>query len=260
MPHAPNTANLPGFQAFQFEFTRHIRNPKVHPRPPGVSAQRMGVYNELLYNNLEGFLLACFPVLRSLLGTRKWRRLVRDFFVEHRCHTPFFRQIPDEFIQYLQSERGVRENDPPYLQELAHYEWIELVLSVSTKEAPLAQIDANGDLANGHPALNPVLAMLQYQYPVHRIGPKFKPASPPPQPAYLLVFRDQEYRVEFIELNPVAARLIDLLQQRECSGEQLLTQVAQELNHPDPQVVIQGGLSILQELHAAGAILGTWRH
>jgi len=259
MPTVPSTASLPSFQAFQLAFARHIRNPKLHPRPAGVSAQRMGVYNDLLYNNLESFLLACFPVLRLVLGTRKWGKLVRDFFTEHRCHTPFFRQIPDEFIQYLQSERGDREDDPPFMQELAHYEWIELVLGVSNKEAPLAQIDPEGDLVNGHPALNPILALLQYQYPVHRIGPKFKPLAPPPQPTYLLVFRTQEFTIEFIELNPVAARLVDLLQYGERSSKQLLDQIAQELNHAAPQIVVQGGLTIMQELHAAGALLGTWR-
>ena len=181
MSKAQNAPSSPGFQDFQFAFTRHIRDPKTHPRPAGVSAQRMQVYNELLYNNLESFLLACFPVLRQLLGKRKWAKLVRDFFVEHRCHTPFFRQIPDEFVQYVQSERGIRESDPPFLLELAHYEWIELVLSVSNKEIALAQIDPDGDLAQNNLALNPVLAMLQYQYPVQRIGPKFKPQSPPPQ-------------------------------------------------------------------------------
>ena len=259
MHNAHNAPKLPAFQAFQFEFTRHIRNPKAHPRPAGVSAQRMKVYNELLYNNLESFLLVCFPVLRQLLGTRKWGKLVRDFFVEHRCHTPFFRQIPDEFVQYVQAERGVRENDPPFLQELVHYEWIELVLSVSNKETPLDQIDPDGDLVSGHPALNPILAMLQYQYPVQRIGPKFKPQTPPEQPTYLLVFRDQDFSVEFIEMNPVSARLVDLLQHEQLTSEQVLNKIAAELNHPDPQVVILGGMDILQQLRAAGAILGTWR-
>jgi hypothetical protein len=198
-------------------------------------------------------------VLHQLLGPRKWAKLVRDFFAEHRCHTPIFRQIPDEFVQYVQSERGARASDPPFMLELVHYEWIELVLSVSNKETSLAQIDPDGDLASGHPALNPILALLQYQYPVHRIGPKFKPKAPPPQPTYLLVFRDQEFSVEFIELNPVSARLVDLLQSSKLSGEKLLGKVAKELNHPDPRVVIQGGLDILRELHTAGAILGTWR-
>ncbi len=250
---------MPNFQDFQYAFTRHIRNPKVHPRPAGVSAQRMNVYNELLYNNLESFLLACFPVLHQLLGARKWGKLVRDFFAEHRCHTPFFRQIPDEFIQYVQSERGVRECDPPFMLELAHYEWIELVLSVSNKETPLSQIDPDGDLAGGYPALNPILALLQYQYPVHRIGPKFKPQTPPSEPTYLLVFRDQDFIVQFIELNPVSARLVALLQSDKLSTGQLLENVAQELNHPDPQIVLQGGLDILYKLRAAGAILGSWR-
>ncbi len=256
MQNAPNALK---FQAFQYAFTRHIRDPKAHPRPAGVSAQRMNIYNELLYNNLESFLLACFPVLRQLLGPRKWGKLVREFFSEHRCRTPIFRQIPDEFVHYVQSERGVRDSDPPFMLELAHYEWIELVLSVSNKETPLAHIDPDGDLAGGHPALNPVLALLQYQYPVHRIGPKFKPRTPPAQPTYLLVFRDQEFAVEFIELNPVSARLVDLLQSSKLNGEKLLKKIAKELQHPDPQLVIQGGLDILRELRAAGAILGTWR-
>ena len=61
--------------------------------PAGVEARRMKVYNELLYNNTESFLLGCFPVLRRCLGERRWNRLVREFFRVHRSHTPYFRQI-----------------------------------------------------------------------------------------------------------------------------------------------------------------------
>jgi hypothetical protein len=254
-----STPNAPKFQAFQFEFARHIRDPKTHARPAGVPARRMKIYNELLYNNLEGFLLACFPVLHRVLGARKWAKLVREFFAEHRCHTPFFRQIPDEFVQYLQTERGVRPGDPPFMVELAHYEWIELVLSVSTKEAPLESIDATGDLASGRPALNPVLALLQYQYPVQRIGPGYKPRAAPAETTYLLVFRNADFAVNFVALNPVAAHLVALLQTNKTnSGEKLLKKIARELKHPTPRVAIQGGLEILRELRSAGAILGTW--
>lgn len=246
----------PAFQDFQFEFSRHIRNPKVHPRPAGVPARRMKIYNELLFNNLEGFLLACFPVLRQILGKRKWTALVRDFFATHRCHTPFFRQIPDEFIQYLQTERGERETDPVYLRELAHYEWIELVLSVSNRETP-ADIDAQGDLLAGVPVLNPVLSLLQYAYPVHRIGPRFKPTSPSDEPTHLLVFRDADFDVRFIHLNPVAARLLALLGKGDLTGRQALEKIAIELKHPAPDAVISGGLEILENLRMEQAILGT---
>jgi hypothetical protein len=248
--------DLPAFQAFQFEFTRHIRDPKAHPRPQGVPARRMKIYNELLFNNLEGFLLACFPVLRQVLGKRKWTSLVRDFFAGHRCHTPFFRQIPDEFVHYLQSGRGARESDPPFLLELAHYEWIELVLSVSNKEAP-ADIEPDGDLLHAIPVLNPVLSVLQYAYPVHRIGPCFKPAAPPSEPTHLLVFRDAEFEVRFVHLNPVSARLVALLGEGLVTGQQALERIAEELKHPAPAAVISGGLDILRSLRAQQAILGT---
>ena len=252
---APNALK---FQTYQLEFARHIRDPKANGRPTGVAARRMKIYNELLYNNLEGFLLACFPVLRSILSDRKWAKLVREFFAEHRCHTPFFRQIPDEFVHYVQSERGMRAGDPAYLSELVHYEWIELALSVSNKEIDQERIDPQGDLVKGVPALNPVLALLQYAYPVQRIGPHYQPRSAPAQPSYLLVFRDADFDVRFIELNPVSARLLDLLQSGTLCAEKTLEIIAQELKHPDPRVVIQGGLEILRDLHAQGAVLGTW--
>jgi hypothetical protein len=108
----PAKPDLPLFQQYQFAFASHIRNPQLNRRPHGVEARRMKVYNELLYNNLEGFLLACFPVLRKVLGKRKWTRLVRDFFTLHRCQSPFFRQIPDEFIYYLKNERGDLSSGP----------------------------------------------------------------------------------------------------------------------------------------------------
>jgi len=257
MPNIVKPA-APDFQRFQYEFTRHIRDPKAHGRPAGVSARRMRVYNELLYNNIEGFLLACFPVLHRILGKRKWARLVREFFAEHRCHTPFFRQIPDEFIHYLQQTRGLREGDPAFLLELAHYEWIELVLSVSNQAVEADRIAPDGDLIAGRPAFNPALVVLTYAFPVHRIGPRFKPSAPGATPTCVLVFRDMDFQVRFIELNPVAAHLVQLLQPGKLTGKQALNKIARELKHSDPAAVIRGGLDILTSLRAEGAILGTW--
>jgi len=164
---------LPEFQRYQLAFTAHIRDPKAHPRPAGVEARRMKIYNELLFNNIESFLLACFPVLRKMLGTRKWAKLVRVFFSTHRSRTPYFRQIPDEFIQFLQNEWTPPADAPPYLLALAHYEWIELVLSVSNRSADRT-FNATGDLMEGVPLLNPVLTNLRYDWPVHRIAPRRK--------------------------------------------------------------------------------------
>lgn len=244
---------LPEFQRYQVAFTAHLRNPRVHPRPAGVNARRMKIYTDLLYNNVEGFLLACFPVLRQILGTRKWAKLVRAFFHTHRSHTPYFRQIPDEFIQYLQNERTPSDDDPPYLLALAHYEWIELVLSVSNRSADAAW-DATGDLLDGVPLLNPVLANLRYDWPVQRIAPRRKTQ---PAETFLLVFRDVDDQVRFSEINAFTARLLTLLEPGTLSGRAALQTLAAESQHPNPTLLVQAGAALLQDLQTRGAILGT---
>ncbi|WP_296885558.1 putative DNA-binding domain-containing protein [Thiobacillus sp.] len=243
---------LPEFQRYQYAFTAHIRDPKAQPRPAGVEARRMKIYTELVYTNLENFLLACFPVLRKVLGTRKWSALVRDFFRTHRSHTPYFRQIPDEFIQFLQNEWTPPAGYPPFTLALAHYEWIELVLSVSTRCADRA-CDPAGDLLDGVPLLNPVLANLRYDWPVHRIAPRRKTQ---PVETHLLVFRDVDDRVQFSEINAFTARLLGLLEPGTLSGHAALEQVADESRHPDRALVVQAGGALLNDLRAQGAIFG----
>jgi uncharacterized protein len=255
-PEVIKASALPAFQQYQYAFSSHIRNPQLNKRPRGVEARRMKVYNELLFNNLEGFLLACFPVLRQVLGKRKWTRLVRDFFTVHRCHTPFFRQIPDEFVHYLENERGARDEDPAFLRDLAHYEWIELVLSVSNKEIDFAQIDQDGDLMRERPALNPVLALQSYAYPVHRISPRFKPTAEQQEETHFAILRNQEDEVKFVLVNPVSMRLLYLLQTTALTGEQAVLQIAHEMQYPDPQLVLAGGLEILLSLRDEQVILG----
>ena len=241
------------FQRFQYAFTAHIRDPKVNPRPRGIEARRMQVYSGLVYNNVESFLLTCFPVLRKVLGIRRWTRLVRAFLATHRSHSPFFRQIPDEFIRFLQTEWTASAHYPAYVLELAHYEWIELVLSISTRKPDWNRIDLEGDLLEQRPILNPVLASLHYHWPVQRISPRARIA---PAETYLLVFRDADDQVQFMEINAFTARLLNLLETAELTGRGALETVATESRHPVPEAVIQGGLAVMRDLRARGALLG----
>jgi hypothetical protein len=244
------------FQQYQREFTAHIRDPQGVTRPKGVPARRMKVYNALLYNNLEGFLLSCFPVCRKILGKRRWERLVRAFFRDHVSHTPYFRQIPEEFLKYLQEEWARPDDIPPFLPELAHYEWVELELDTSDRDAHLPAHDPAGDLLAGRPLLNPVLRVLAYRWPVHRLSPRFKPTEPPAEPTFTLAFRDAEHRVRFTLINPASARLLNLIQESPAStGGDIVTLLAQEMALAAD--VLRGfALSLLQDLLAQGAVLG----
>ena len=120
----------PGFQAYQRVFTQHIRNPKNHPRPGKVSAKRMAIYTEIVYNNIESTLAACFPVTKKILSQRKWQQLVRSFMADYRASTPIFREIPQQFLYHLELAGTSSLKLPAFLPSLMHYEWVELALSV----------------------------------------------------------------------------------------------------------------------------------
>jgi hypothetical protein len=244
------------FQQYQREFTAHIRDPRNVNRPKGVPARRMKVYNGLLYNNMEDFLLSCFPVCRKIMGKRRWDRLVRAFFRDHVSHTPYFRQIPEEFLRYLQAEWDHPDDIPAFLPELAHYEWVELELDTSDRDANLPAHDPTGDLLAGRPLLNFVLRVLAYRWPVHRLSPRYKPSELPAQPTFMLAFRDAALQVRFVLINSASARLLNLLQENpDSTGREVVTLLAQELGFP-PDVLLGFAQSLMQDLLAQGAFLG----
>jgi hypothetical protein len=252
-----SAAAKPGFIRQQYAFAAHIRDPQNNPAPEDIEDRRLGVYRELFFNNVEGFLSSSFPVLRQLLDEQDWLALARDFFARHHCRSPLFLEIPREFLNYLDDERGRRDSDPPFLRELAHYEWVELALSVA-ESGDSRDVDPQGDLPAGRPVLSTLAWPLVYQYPVHRIRPEFRPEQPGDSPVYLLAYRDSSDEVGFIELNPVSARLFALLQEHpERCGLALLEQIAGELQHPHPEQVIEGGKTQLEQWRRLGIVRGT---
>ncbi|MDF1581928.1 MAG: putative DNA-binding domain-containing protein [Methyloprofundus sp.] len=202
------------FKAKQAEFSAYIRNPNSQPCPSDVAPQRMQMYRELFFNNVEGFLSSNFPVLHKILNQEQWRQLAQDFFSQHQSTTPYFSEIPEEFILYLQNERQIQADDYPFMLELAHYEWVEMALSIAQDTLPeksnpqtLTQLQKI--------SLSPLTWLLAYQYPVHKISPNYLPIEAPEQGTYLAVYRDKLDEVKFIELAPMSFRLLQTLQEQQ---------------------------------------------
>lgn len=244
-------AEAESFQVFQRQLAHYLRDPHHRARPAGLSARGAHTYRELVFNNLTGFLDACFPVSRRLLGEARWRRLNRCFLRDWPLQTPWFREIPQAFVRYL-NEGACVPVLPGYLPELAHYEWVELWLD--TLDSPTPPHDPQGDLLQPL-VFNPAHQLLNYQWPVHRIGPDYRPRRP--EPVALMVYRDALGAVHFMQLNNLTARLLALLIEDKCSGAQALQQIATELKHLQPEQIQAFGLALLKDLHQRGLILGS---
>lgn len=247
-------------KSVQLAFSAHLRDPAGHPAPAGIEARRLKIYRDLFYNTVEGLIARAFPVLRSISSDAAWHARVRDFYARHRCQTPLFHEVAKEFVEFLENGRGEHADDPPFLLELAHYEWVEAALLVDEAALSPHLADPNGDLMAAPPVVSPLAWPLAYTWPVHRIVRDHQPATPPPSPTYLVVCRDRLDKVRFLEINAVSARLLQLIdEQPASSGTALMRQIAGEMSHPDPAAVVADGRALLDHLHQNAVILGTRR-
>lgn len=252
------TVDAPAVQAQQKLWTAHLRHPEVHPAPPAIEDRRLQIYRDLLYKNIESFISGAFPVLRKITGHAAWHAMVRDFMHRHVCQTPYFMEIAQEFIQYLENERGLEEGDPPFLLELAHYEWVEIALDLAATDITKIAANKQGSLLDEHPIVSPLAWSLAYRFPVHTIGPSLQPQRMPAEPTYLVVYRNRSDKVKFMEANAVTARMLALLAPpQKLTGKQVLQQIAEEIKHPQPEQVLNSGLQTLTRLRELDIILAT---
>lgn len=193
----------------QRAFAARIRRPAQEALLPGVGGMRMAVYEALFFNTLESLLSGTFPLLRSLLAPARWHALVRAFMVGHRASTPYFLEVSQEFLAWLQQGYRPAAGDPSFMLELAHYEWVELALDVSDAELPVR-------------GWSPLAWPLAYVWPVQRIGRDCQPRRPPAKPSCLLAWRDARDKVRFMQLSPFAYRLALRLQAGERPFEALM--------------------------------------
>jgi len=228
------------------------------PVPAGVDDRRMRVYRELVYANMESFISSNFPVIRSLYDDAQWENLAREFLREHRCHTPLFPEFGREFLRWLETRQEQGRGDPPWLLELAHYEWAELALSLDEADIDALAHDPDGDPQHAIPVISPLACVLAYRFPVHRISADFRPAEAPDEPTLLLLVRGRDDTVRFHEINALSALLVERLQQNtEASGSDCLEALLADYDAATAANLRVAGEAMLQELKEREAILGT---
>lgn len=256
--------SLPKFQAYQQQFVEYLRDPQENGVLPTSLPQTTNVYVRLLYSKIEGSLHTCFPIVCELLGTVFWRQLVQAFIREHHCQSPLYREIPDEFIEYLMHQIPQMEL-PEFIIDLAHFEWMELVLETARSEMADTIFPIQGDPLTIIPVLNPVLYRLHYRYPVQTITAsnthwknwrtRVKPYDQ--EPVALAGYRDIQYNIQFVKINAVTARLIEILQEGINTQEQVLLRLAEEMHDSNPDTILAFGIDILQQLEQQQIIIGS---
>lgn len=248
---------IKGFKDWQYAFTQHIRDPKNVSPPEGIEDRRLKIYRELVYNGVEGFLHYSFPTLYKITKNTIWHAIVEDYFRCHQSHNPALIRMPLEFLKYLENVRSKNLGYPDFIMDLAYFEWSESSLFMDAREIDMSGIDCNGDFLVGIPVLNPIIRTQTFSYSVHQISVDYMPIQRLDEPCYLLMYRRKDDTVNYLELNAVSARLVDCIQgNKDKTGLQLLENIATELGHKDPQVVVNAGFEIMREMYDKDVLLG----
>ena len=189
-----------------------------------------------------GFLSSGFPVLESLYSKQQWQVLARKFFIEHTCRSPYFIDISKEFVEYLSSEYALTESDPVFMLELAHYEWLELDVSVR-QSSQIANVSKVTQVQ-----MSDLASLVSYQYPVHQISSDFKPTQTN-EVVYLVIYRDATDDVNFTLVNAVSAHLLNIItQQGMVSIDFLSKEMIAAMPQLDVQQITESLQQVLQQL------------
>ena len=197
-----------GFKQHQLDFTSYLRNPEKHREPGGIESSRLHVYRDLVFKNIRNLVSHAFPVSKEILGEVKWDSLIAAFIRDHSSSSPYFAEVPQEFIDYL--ENLSISDLPEFFLELCHYECVELAISLSDAKVPPGKDNLGDNILDEKFVVSPLAWPLTYRFPVHLIGPDFQPDVPPELLSYLIVYRGASYETKFVSVNEMTIRLLDL--------------------------------------------------
>lgn len=198
------------FQLTQLAFAEYLRRADAsEPR-----SRNQEIYRESVFKNINQCIADVLPRTRRLVGDSQWESMVREFIQLRRSRTPYFSEICQEFLAYLMQIRTPLPTDPPFTNELAHFEWIQFALYIADAELPERQSKPPPTEKSLWKA-SPILVGLTYLHPVHIIDENYFPASGLNDPTYLLAYRGNDDEVAVLETDNLGLRVIQLLQEHQ---------------------------------------------
>ena len=175
----PPLETLPLARA-QAALADHVRNPQL-PAPEGIAPERLAVYTRLVRNNLSGFLDRCFSDSSTFVPPGQWQGWQNRFLTEARPESPFFNDIPAQFLQYLHT---LPAHDRPPENILAMMDFETALLHAETAIQP----DSDG-LWHEHSLLSWAPAARLRLYPCDFVGSALKSIAD--TPCHVLSWRNR---------------------------------------------------------------------
>jgi hypothetical protein len=178
-----------------------------------LAPHRLALYRRLVRGNLLGVVSKMMPRTRARLndlGSGAFDRSFGRFLATAAPRTHYLRDVPAEFLAWALPSWRTDGAIPDYAADLATHELVEFQIAAATMRS---ESPALGELALDRAVLFiPLHRLVRYAYAVHALPPEESDRSDPVERSVaLFVHRDADHRVRFLELTPLAARIVEKL-------------------------------------------------
>jgi len=250
--------NSKDFQKQQLAFTHWIRHSDSAPLPNHVSALRMQIYRDLIFNNISSFIEHTYPVTQALLPSDIWMNLIDLFFKHGQCDSPYYYDISMHFKDFVDlKSTELFQNlhqDYPWLRELMQYEWMELYVDMAEviwhddHSSEMTDMDIQQLISTHSFALKTTCWILAYQHPVHTWSTTTTLADIQPIPTCLLIYRNQSDEIQIHQLHPLWAFFMETIQSQEVTHFSTLTLQLQEATQLTKEMIDETLVNLLSWL------------
>lgn len=244
--------DLPEYQQVQRQFANYIRDPERNCLPAGVEQRRMDIYKRLFFNNLASFCTRAFKSFRRFVDDDEWNSLIRDFMRDHACTSPYFKDIPLAFVEYLERS-NLEQREYPFMREMCHLDAMRMQLRLASDAPPCENLDINDRTT--HFSVASTVRLLSYEWPVQKITPSTWSGTKPKQPTWLIAYRDRNDTVDVLVTNVHTFRMLEVLEIPQ-TLEELSTQLSEEFSVASG-VLAKQLVPTIQVFNKKGVILTT---
>jgi len=182
----------------------------VYTPLPGVKEQHVHHYRRLVYNIIDDSLESSFPLMVNLILPKEWKKLVHEFFENHKCEHYQVWQMPRELIVYLHETNHDLLKRYPCLENLMQFEWVEcelyMMADIPCKYAVDETLNWEKPLV-----LNPEMILELVHYPVHLKNAKYISLTDKGSYFYAGHRHPITGKVIFTNVSPALVRIIENL-------------------------------------------------
>jgi uncharacterized protein len=175
-----------------------------------AGSKRLLAYHEMVHGRLFKAIRTFIGGAADRLGHDRLRADVDAWIADPGPKTPYFLEIPAEFLGWAQPRWEADSSLAPWVAELAAHQ--VLIRTIRNDPREIGEPTGKGLDLDAPVACNGTVRVVRYRWAVHRLpkrlGPEQEPAH---EPAIVIAYRGPDHQPSFVDIKPRSAHMLEQL-------------------------------------------------